>query len=1428
MVRFLMLLALLTPWLAIPVQAAQLFAVVSERSAAEWSAAARQFNRSHPDHRLIARTPQQLLIADASQLEQWLVQSEVVFAGGVFGEAVATLNSVSAPATQTRIAVHSDRALLPWVRLHGQTVFDPVPVELIDSWRNPPTEQPLSDWLAQQLQLHPVQGRWLKFKSLWNHRGVENLSALICELLRPYDRSIAAATVVPRASVRIWFDGNWYDTKAANNMLQPQRPTLFILDHNKADRRGDWDLVEQLCQQRSLQCIAVLSAWGTPTEAAINWMRQQLPASTPQLLLSLQDFVLGGGEQRQAVTEALKLWKVPVIKGVRLWEQTPSQWQLSLAGLPVESVHYRIAMPELQGISQPLVLAALSAPQQDNLTGIELRISQPIPSQMELLQLRIQRWLALQTQANADKRVAIIYYNHPPGRHNIGADNLNVPQSLWQILQALKQAGYSTGPLPDTAEAFLDQIQQQGVNLPEDAGALAKLSTQAATMDAERYQTYFDSLPATLRAEMQQGPLGYLDAYLQRALQAGEIELARQQLSNSAGNIRHLLEGVDHPARERALALFDQLVDGYQNCITGQLCQQVTLPLLQALLALQIEGIRGWGEAPGRVMTWLNRLLIPGLQFGNVFIGPQPPRGWELNEELLHANTSFPPTHQYLAFYHYLRHQFGADALIHLGRHSTYEFLPRHQTGLSEDDYATHLIGELPSIYPYIVDGVGEGIQAKRRGAAVMIDHLTPPLVATPLYDDLLELRQLIETYEAALASNEMPLQRQSVQQIRQRIDQLNLRQELEASMAAELAVRGVGFDQVDDQLLIHEVGHYLTQLQEKFMPLGLHSFGQQWSDEAIATQLQSISTDPLQQDKWREPLRQSPRLEMTALLDALDGKFVAPGKGNDPIRSPDSLPTGRNFFALDGSLLPSKLGYQQGLELAAQARAQLEDTANGSASSSAGRQAIVLWASDTVRDEGAMIGFGLDMLSIEPVWSSRGILKTMRRIPTAKLIDAGAPQRQRHDVVFTTSGLFRDLYGQQLIWLDRAVLMALDASSHTIERDYPALTLALSQALAPLNSLRQPGDEPLARNQVARNWVNDTLMLLANGLDTESAARQSRQRIFGAAPGAYGAGVNRAVERSGSWQQRSEVAEIYRNRMGYAYGIDQQGEPAHASFNQVLATVEHTYLGRASNLYGLIDNNDAFDFLGGLNMAVEQLRDGRAPESWVIEHADRNSAQIKPLAETMLQEFRGRYLNPAWIKPLMDQGYAGARTMGSEFLEYLWGWQVTSPGLIDDWVWDEVKRVYVDDGLELGLDQFLRQQHNAHVYSNMMAIMLVAADKGFWDTDEATRRDLAQQFVELILANGLPGSGHTHPDHPLYAAIQPYLEAQQQQALAQLLQASRLPEQPQSEQPSRITELQPQPASQSEAQALDFGWRGFAAALALLFVVGLYRGRRA
>jgi cobaltochelatase CobN len=440
-----------------------------------------------------------------------------------------------------------------------------------------------------------------------------------------------------------------------------------------------------------------------------------------------------------------------------------------------------------------------------------------------------------------------------------------------------------------------------------------------------------------------------------------------------------------------------------------------------------------------------------------------------------------------------------------------------------------------------------------------------------------------------------------------------------------------------------------------------------------------------------------------------------------------------------------------------------------------------------------------------------------------------------RRDVNFVTSGLFRDLYENLIVWLDRAVLLALDGASETIRREHSALVPALEAALGPLGEMRSPDDEPLDANLVAAHWVESARALIASGQPAREAGRAASLRLFGNAPGGYGAGVNNLVERSGSWEDRKELARAFGLRMGHAYGIGVRGAPSREVFEQSLARTEHTYLGRASRLYGLLDNNDSFDYLGGLRLAVEAKR-GAAPISNVVQYADVDHARVESVERALFSELRGRHLNPAYLKALVEHGYAGARSLSFGFVENLWGWQVTSPDLVEPWVWDEVHAVYLQDRHQLGMDKLWKTAGSSQVKANIEAVLLVAAQRGFWSPGEPTLEALAQDFAELVAAQGLPGSGHTRPDHPVMAFIRERVRGATRAAFERTLeQAQRSPTTAPAA-PASVAEVRPATPRAQSGETMSATLAGSvgrwltASILSCcvgLFIGGIWRGRR-
>ncbi|MEM1434655.1 MAG: cobaltochelatase subunit CobN [Pseudomonadota bacterium] len=1370
------LVAALAPGLVFEVASAArsdrtLFGVISERNSASAAAAARRFRKQFPDASIQLRTPEQLALLSDAEIQNLLAAASAVLVAGVFSDDATRLGRLlkNVPADRPIVVVSSARELV----LQSRTA---------DGWRA--TSAAIDAGVET-----PSTSSWGQANAYWQARGPENLSRLFSFLVSTPAERLKLPVAEPLAPVR-------YGTRAG----APSAPLVLLLDYETGDQAGNIRLHEQLCDAlilEALGCQSVFADWGEPTAQAL----EDFNALEPAAIVMLQDFALGGANRGRA-DAALSALGVPLIKGIRLQEFSAESWRQSQDGLPTDSVYYRLAMPELSGAGQGAVLAAAAPIQIDAISGIAVKITTPIKPEVESLARRLKGWAQLQRTANADKRLAIIYYNHPPGRHNIGADNLDVPATLLLLLRQLNKEGYTTGTLPDSEEALLALMQARAVNLPENNAALAAMAESAFSMSVPDYQTFFETLPDAVQREVTGGPLAVLKSMVDEALNQQQPEAASTLLTAALKDIAFVIEGAPAKRHARAEDLLDQLQTAYQQHIAGVDQSEAIDSLSNALRRHGIEGLRGWGTAPGEVMTFEGKFVFPGLQFGNIFIGPQPPRGWEVREEVLHANMSIAPPHQYLAFYQWLRQALEPHAIIHLGRHSTYEFLPGPRTGLARFDYPRIIAGDTPGLYPYIVDGVGEGLQAKRRGLAVVIDHLTPPLQATPYYDELLGLRQLVEGFEAADPSPAGDAARlRAFTRIRDHVTRLGMKEALVAELEAE---HGGGermvFEELEPDLLVHEVGHFLTEMQEDFMPLGLHVFGKPWSAEAVQTMLTSMDAPAAE-----AALKASPRAEMAALLDGLNGRFVEPGIGNDPLRSPEALPTGRNFYGLDASLIPNRIAFDIGRQLTVDTPA------------TDGNQAVVLWASDTVRDGGVMISFGMNLMGIRPVWNGRGIVKGLERLPLGD-----SPERQ--DVTFVASGLFRDLYGEQMKWLDKAVLLALDGASETINAEYPQLARPLAAVLAPLAELRAPGRESLARNAVAQSWV--TRMLEAPVPDAVTA-RTASLRVFAPAIGQYGAGINRLAERSGAWSDRSQIAQTYLARMGHAYGMNLDGTAHQDAFRERLAGTSQSFLGRASNLYGLVDNNDAFDYLGGLNMAVEAAS-GAAPTGFVVDVSDPQNPKMPPLPSAIARELRGRQLNPAWIKSLMPHGYAGARTMNVAFFENLWGWEVTDPDLFPDAIWEDTKAIYMDDRYNIGVSEFLSAEANLPVQANMLAIMLVAAQKGFWQASAETIADLGERFAAAVAQAGLPGSGHTRPDHPMLDWISDQVSSSARDAIAAARSAARGAESAaqQPDPPQSIKELTQQQVEDSEKTMAPIVIATLLLAV-LVMALGFMRSRR-
>ncbi|BBO82570.1 cobalamin biosynthesis protein CobN [Desulfosarcina ovata subsp. sediminis] len=785
------------------------------------------------------------------------------------------------------------------------------------------------------------------------------------------------------------------------------------------------------------------------------------------------------------------------------------------------------------------------------------------------------------------------------------------------------------------------------------------------------YLNVFRSLQIILKRMKQEGyDVKHMDKITEEGIQELVLSSGRHVGSWAPGELEELLKSpdVERVTLAEYKTWFDTLPETFKQKV-----------------------IQNWGPPEDcTVMAADGKLFIPMVKLGNLVLMPEPTRnaggGGREDEVKMYHDPYTYPTHQYIAGYLWIAKKFGADAMVHLGTHATYEWLPGKQAGLAPSDPPEIMTGAIPNIYPYIMDDVGEGMQAKRRGRGVIIDHLTPPMKEADLYGEYGKLHDLFHKYEIAHA-NGSETAPEYMQNIRDIIEQTGIAKDL-------------GLTEMNAEAM-EEIHLYLHEIDTNSLPYGLHTFGNPYKPEAADETIQLImkQNPDANSEKVRKDLNDSPVMEMGNFVRGLSGEYIPPGEGNDPLRNLPALPTGRNFYGFSPAKVPSKAAWEVGKKAAMQMiEAKLKK--DGAYPQKVG---VVLWAMETTRNEGVNESTILYLIGVEPVWDAMGRVKGSRVIPGSQL------GRPRIDVLINPSGLYRDVFPDKLIFLDEAVQKAM------VQTDI--------------------------ENLLSKNKAIIKKALMDAGIGEKEAEIQSRFRIFTEKVGSYGNGVSGRVHNSAMWDSDEAVSSTYLKRVQYAVGQGRWAVPVKAAFTENLRGVDIAVHSRSSNVIGIVDTDDFFEYLGGMSLAVKHVR-GEAPETMVTMHRRKDEIMVEDVAKTIGREIRTRYLNPQWIQGMKQDNYAGAREM-SEFVENLWGWQVTVSDAVDAAKWEQVYDVYVEDKYGQDLNAFFNQ-HNPWAYQSITARMLEAVRKDYWKPDEQTVNKLAAEYALNVIEKGVACCHHT------------------------------------------------------------------------------------
>ncbi|WP_234426694.1 cobaltochelatase subunit CobN [Streptomyces niger] len=757
-----------------------------------------------------------------------------------------------------------------------------------------------------------------------------------------------------------------------------------------------------------------------------------------------------------------------------------------------------------------------------------------------------------------------------------------------------------------------------------------------------------------------------------------------------------------------------------------------------------------WGPAPGEMFLDRSRvgqggdpegdIVLAALRRGNLLILIQPPRGFGENPIAIYHDPDLPPSHHYLAAYRWIAAAqsdggFGADAMIHLGKHGNLEWLPGKNAGLSAACGPDAALGDLPLIYPFLVNDPGEGTQAKRRVHATLVDHLVPPMARADSYGDIARLEQLLDEYAQISSMDPAKLPA-----IRAQIWTLIQAAKLDHDLGLEDRPDDDGFD----DFLLHVDG-WLCEVKDAQIRDGLHVLGgaptgaprvdlvlailrarQIWGgtsalpglrealglDESAATRTtadaaeeQARSLVQAMEDADWDPAAVAevaaghgqqvadildfaarevvPRLagttaELDHVVHALKGGFVPAGPSGSPLRGlVNVLPTGRNFYSVDPKAVPSRLAWETGQALA-DSLLERYRTDNGDWPESVG---LSLWGTSAMRTAGDDVAEALALLGVRPVWDDAS-----RRVTGLEPVPLDELGRPRIDVTLRISGFFRDAFPHTIGLLDDAVRLVAGL------------------------------DEPADQNFVRAHAQAD--------LAEHGDERRATTRIFGSRPGTYGAGLLQLID-SRDWRTDADLAEVYTVWGGYAYGRGLEGRSAREEMETAYKRIAVAAKNTDTREHDIADSDDYFQYHGGMVATVRALR-GTAPEAYIGDSTRPETIRTRTLVEETSRVFRARVVNPKWIEAMRRHGYKGAFELAAT-VDYLFGYDATT-GVVADWMYDKLTEAYVLDPE----NRAFLQEANPWALHGIAERLLEAESRGMWaKPDPAALEALREIFLE-------------------------------------------------------------------------------------------------
>lgn len=776
-----------------------------------------------------------------------------------------------------------------------------------------------------------------------------------------------------------------------------------------------------------------------------------------------------------------------------------------------------------------------------------------------------------------------------------------------------------------------------------------------------------------------------------------------------------------------------------------------------------------WGPPPGDRFIQADDFIIAGITFGNALVALQPPRGYGEDLVGIYHDPELPPAHHYLACYWWFDRVWGADAIVHLGKHGTLEWLPGKMLALSAECAPDVALADMPLVYPFVVNDPGEGVQAKRRAHAVIVDHLIPPMMRADTYDELAELEQLLDEYARLEVLDPVKLP-SLASSIWSAVERTNLQADL-----------GVA-DRPDDLgELVEHIDGYLCEVKDIQVKDGLHVLGQAPEGE----QLRGLVSAMLRLGSGevvglRRAVGSAFGLDEPALvaapgaaapsapeelLERFAGPSISSGDVVDRLEAAQAALLERLHergwdSAAVAAICAEVLGrsdasVERTLKFAAEEVVprilRTGDELTSVLAALNGRHVPAGPSGSPTRGRVDVLPTGRNFYSVDPrALPSELSWEVGRRLADALLDryerETGALPKMIGLVAWGTATMRTQgddiaeilaLLGVRPIWqkesqrvtgievvsleeLGRPRIDVTVRISGFFRDAFPHIVRLLDDAVAAVAVL----DEPDEMNFVAAHARADA-EALAGELGADIAWRRATTRVFGSKPGTYGAGLLQLIE-SRDWRGDADLAAVYAAWGGYAYGRGLDGAPAQEAMKGCYSRVQIAVKNVDSREHDILDSDDYFQFHGGMVAAVRALT-GEDPAAYIGDSSDPSRVFARSLAEETRRVFRARVANPRWIASMIRHGYKGAAELAAT-VDYLFGYDATT-GVAEDWMYQDVaKKFLLDDDVA----EFMTQS-NPWAARAIAERLIEAAERGLWaDPDPGSIVEIRDRFLML------------------------------------------------------------------------------------------------